>query len=61
MRNAHLAEWILSLVTDPARARSMVGDLLEESSRHGPFWFWATVSWTAPANGGTARMGLSGN
>jgi hypothetical protein len=47
MRNAHLAEWILSLVTDPARARARVGDLLEESSRHGPLWFWATVSWTA--------------
>jgi hypothetical protein len=47
MRNAQLAEWILSLVTDPARAVSTVGDLLEESVSHGPLWFWPTVSWTA--------------
>jgi hypothetical protein len=47
MRNAHVAEWVLSLVTDPARAMSMVGDLIEESPSHGPLWFWATVSRTA--------------
>lgn len=49
MRNARLAEWILSLVTDPARATSTVGDFIEESLSHGPLWFWATVSWTAVA------------
>jgi hypothetical protein len=47
MRNARLAESMLSLVTAPARAISTVGDLIEESPSHRPLWFWAAVSWTA--------------
>jgi hypothetical protein len=46
MRKASVAEWVLSLVTEPARAASAVGDLIEEAPSHGPGWFWATVSWT---------------
>ena len=45
MRNAATAEWILSLVSD--NSDSMVGDLVEESSSRGAFWFWASVLRTA--------------
>ena len=45
MRNAATAEWILSLVSD--NAASTVGDLVEESSSRGAFWFWASVLRTA--------------
>jgi len=46
MRNAHLAEWVLSLVTSPERAVSTVCDLLEEAETRGALWFWASVGWT---------------
>jgi len=39
MRNAQLAEWILSLVTSPERAAATVGDLLENTSGLGTLWF----------------------
>ena len=39
MREARLAEWILSLVTAQERAASTVGDLLEERLTRGRFWF----------------------
>lgn len=38
MRNAQIAEWILSLVTTPERAAATVGDLLENASELGTFW-----------------------
>jgi hypothetical protein len=38
MRNAQVAEWILSLVTSPERATSTVGDLMENAPNHGRFW-----------------------
>jgi len=47
MRNTHLAEWVLSLVTSRERAVSTVGDLLEEAETRGALWFWASVGWTA--------------
>ena len=43
MRNAYIAEWILSLVTTPERAAATVGDLLEDGGGHGVVWFWASV------------------
>jgi hypothetical protein len=39
MRNAQVAEWILSLVTTPERAASTVGDLMESAPSRGRFWF----------------------
>jgi len=47
MRNAQVAEWILSLVTSPDRAASMVGDLMENAAIRGAFWFWIGVLRTA--------------
>jgi hypothetical protein len=47
MRNAQLAEWILSLVTSSDRAASTVGDLMENSAIRGAFWFWIGVLRTA--------------
>jgi hypothetical protein len=41
MRNAQVAQWILSLVTSPDRASSTVGDLMENSASPGRFWFGA--------------------
>jgi hypothetical protein len=41
MRNARLAEWILSLVTTPERASATVGDLLED--RRGVLRFWGAL------------------
>ena len=38
MRNAQIAEWILSLVTTPERAASTVGDLMESAPSRGRFW-----------------------
>jgi hypothetical protein len=45
MRNAQIAEWILSLVTTPERAASTVGDLMESDGRRG-FRFWVAISGT---------------
>src|ERR1019366_521350 len=50
MRNATAAEWILSLATTPDRAASTVGDLLEEASARGVFWFWSSVLRTASSH-----------
>ena len=50
MRNAATAEWILKLVSPPDRAVSTIGDLLEESSGRGPFWFWCAVLTTAASH-----------
>jgi len=47
MRNARLAEWILSLVTTPARAAATVGDLLEDRLHAGALRFWGAVLMTA--------------
>ncbi len=49
MRDDRLAESLLSLVTSPDRARSMVGDLLEEAGSRGRCWFWWCVARTASA------------
>ena len=43
MRNAQVAEWILSLVTTPERAASTVGDLMENAAIRGALWFWIAV------------------
>ena len=43
MRNARLAEWILSLVTTPERASATVGDLLEDRVHAGALRFWSAV------------------
>jgi hypothetical protein len=43
MRNARIAEWILSLVTTSDRAASAVGDLMEDVAGHGTLRFWASV------------------
>ena len=40
MRNAQLAESILSLVTSPERAASTVGDLMETAADRGALAFW---------------------
>ena len=49
MRDDRLAESLLSLVTPPDRARSTVGDLLEEATSRGRWWFWWCVARTAAA------------
>jgi hypothetical protein len=43
VRKADVAEALLSLVGSPERARSCVGDLIEESG-HGAVWFWRSVT-----------------
>lgn len=43
MRNLNLAECVLSLSTDPARASATVGDLAEQIPAHGSLWFWLSV------------------
>lgn len=43
MRKADVAETLLSLVGSPERARSFVGDLVEEGGR-GRLWFWRSVA-----------------
>jgi hypothetical protein len=43
MRNARLAEGILSLVTTPERASATVGDLLEDRAAAGALRFWSAV------------------
>jgi len=42
VRKADVAEALLSLVGSPERARSFVGDLMEEPG-HGAVWFWRSV------------------
>ena len=50
MRDGRLAESLLSLVTPPDRARSTVGDFLEEAAWRGRSWFWWCVARTAAAH-----------
>ena len=47
VRNAQVAEWILSLVTSPDRAAATVGDLMEDIASRGSVWFWIGVLQTA--------------
>jgi hypothetical protein len=47
MRSAHIAEWILRLVTTRGRAASTVGDLTERAATRGAAWFWSGVLRTA--------------
>jgi hypothetical protein len=47
MRNARLAEWILSLVTTPERASATVGDLLEDRIHAAALRFWGAVLFAA--------------
>ncbi|HWW85028.1 MAG TPA: hypothetical protein VNZ26_15560 [Vicinamibacterales bacterium] len=44
MRNAALAEWVLSLVMVPERAAATTGDLLEQETS--PSRFWSSITWT---------------
>ena len=44
MRNAFVAEWLVSRWTDKRRAASMVGDLVELESQKGPLWFWLSIA-----------------
>jgi hypothetical protein len=47
MHSAHIAEWILALVTTRDRAASTVGDLTEWAATRGAVWFWSGVLRTA--------------
>ncbi|MGC4055994.1 MAG: hypothetical protein QM757_44875 [Paludibaculum sp.] len=47
MRNAATAHRLLSLVSAPEKAASIVGDLEEEASTRGQRWFWRNVLHTA--------------
>ncbi len=37
------AEWILSQVLPTENARAAIGDWLEDTPKHGDFWFWCCV------------------
>lgn len=50
MPSATAAQWILELVTTPERAAAITGDLLEESSRRHPVWFWLSLLRIAAAH-----------
>ena len=50
MRNAAIAEWILSLTMAPDRASAAVGDLLEEGASRGVLWFWSNALRTASSH-----------
>jgi hypothetical protein len=43
MRNARIAEWLLSLVMTPERAMATVGDLIEATPARHVLSFWASV------------------
>lgn len=43
MHSAHIAEWILALVTTRDRAASTVGDLTEHAATRGAVRFWYSV------------------
>jgi hypothetical protein len=43
MHSAHIAEWMLALVTTRDRAASTVGDLTEQAATRGVVWFWLSV------------------
>jgi len=44
MRSAIVAEWLIALFTNPDRAASVVGDLLELAPERRPLWFWSGVA-----------------
>ena len=44
-----IAEWVLSQVVPPDRARSAVGDWMEDAVERGSIWFWCCVFRTAVA------------
>ena len=46
MRRDQIAEWLLSLVGDPGRSASTVGDLMELGGGQRPVWFWSHVAGT---------------
>jgi hypothetical protein len=43
MRQADVAEWLLSMTTTPERAASTAGDLVEEAATRGSLWFWSSL------------------
>jgi hypothetical protein len=47
MRDDHLAESILALVTTPDRASAAIGDLMEDLPHRGKSWFWLSTLRTA--------------
>jgi hypothetical protein len=44
MRNASVAEWIVSRFTSKERAASIVGDFVELESQKGAMWFWFSIA-----------------
>ena len=44
MRNASVAEWIVSRFTSKERATSIVGDFVELESQKGAMWFWLSIA-----------------
>ena len=44
MRNASVAEWIVSRFTSKERAASIVGDFVELESQKGAMWFWLSIA-----------------
>src|SRR5579862_9557472 len=64
MHSAQIAEWILSLVTTPERAAATVGDLMENASSQGRFWFGVlrtavSLLWREFADDSVHTMGLA--
>jgi len=49
MDKGKLAESVLSLAMEPARAASVTGDLLETGASHDVVWFWSNVLQTLVA------------
>ena len=47
MRNTRIADTLLMLVTSREHALATVGDLVEDASGRGRFWFWSSVFRTA--------------
>jgi hypothetical protein len=43
MDKSRIAEWVLSLVMEPAQAVSVTGDLMETAASHNEAWFWSNV------------------
>ena len=44
MRNASVAEWIVSRATSSEKAASIVGDFVELKSQKGAIWFWLSIA-----------------
>jgi hypothetical protein len=67
MRRASIAEWVLATVTEPARAATIVGDLLEEPSTREGARFWlhvlrstGSLLWSGFASEPRFMLGLAG-